>query len=36
MVHAKKPDLPAKSLLVMKVTEAFSCSPGPNAGKKIL
>ncbi|MDD1718988.1 MAG: pyridoxamine 5'-phosphate oxidase family protein [Methanoregulaceae archaeon] len=36
MVHAKKPDLPAKSLLVMKVTEVFSCSPGPTAGKKVL
>lgn len=36
MVHAKKPDLPAKSLLVMKVTEAFSCAPGPGAGKKVL
>jgi uncharacterized protein len=36
MVHEKKPDLPAKSLLVMKITEAFSCAPGPDAGKKVL
>jgi len=36
MVHAKKPELPAKSLLVMKITEAFSCAPGPEAGKKVL
>jgi predicted pyridoxine 5'-phosphate oxidase superfamily flavin-nucleotide-binding protein len=36
MVHEKKPDLPAKSLLVMKITEAFSCKPGPDAGKKVL
>ncbi len=36
MVHEKKPGLPAKSLLVMKVTEAFSCAPGPDAGKKVL
>jgi len=34
MCHAKKPDLPAKSLIVMKVTEVFDCMPGPNAGKK--
>ncbi len=32
----KKPDLPAKSLIVMKVTEVFECMPGTNAGKKIL
>jgi predicted pyridoxine 5'-phosphate oxidase superfamily flavin-nucleotide-binding protein len=36
MVHEKKPELPAKSLIVMKVTEVFQCAPGPNAGKKIL
>lgn len=36
MVHDKKPDLPAKSLLVMKITEAFNCAPGPDAGKKLL
>jgi len=35
-VHEKKPDLPAKSLMVMKVTEAFECNPGPNAGKKLI
>lgn len=36
MVHDKKPDLPAKSLLVMKITDVFSCAPGPGAGKKVL
>lgn len=36
MVHEKKPGLPAKSLLIMKITEAFECMPGPTAGKKIL
>jgi len=36
MVHEKKPGLPAKSLLVMKVTEVFECNPGANAGKKLL
>jgi len=36
MVHEKKPGLPAKSLLVMKITEVFECNPGPHAGKKLL
>ncbi|MDD1714629.1 MAG: pyridoxamine 5'-phosphate oxidase family protein [Methanoregulaceae archaeon] len=36
MVKAKKPELPAKSLLIMKVTEAFQCAPGPTAGTKLL
>jgi predicted pyridoxine 5'-phosphate oxidase superfamily flavin-nucleotide-binding protein len=36
MVHDKKPELPAKSLLVMKITEVFSCVPGPTAGNKVL
>jgi predicted pyridoxine 5'-phosphate oxidase superfamily flavin-nucleotide-binding protein len=36
MVKAKKPELPAKSLLVMKVTEVFQCAPGPTAGSKLL
>ncbi|MEI6293394.1 MAG: pyridoxamine 5'-phosphate oxidase family protein [Methanomicrobiales archaeon] len=36
MIHDKKPDLPAKSLLVMKITEVFSCAPGPGAGKRVL
>lgn len=36
MVNEKKPGLPAKSLLVMKVTEVYECNPGPHAGKKLL
>lgn len=36
MVQEKKPGLPAKSLLVMKIMEVFECMPGPAAGKKIL
>jgi len=36
MVLEKKPGLPAKSLLIMKITEVFECMPGPNAGKKVL
>lgn len=35
-VHDKKPDLPAKSLLVMKITDVFSCAPGPGAGIKVI
>ena len=34
-VHAKTPTLPAKTLLVVKVTEIYSCTPGPGAGEKI-
>lgn len=26
----------AKGLLVMKITDVYDCSPGPNAGKKLL
>jgi len=36
MVLDKKPGLPAKSLLIMKITEVFECMPGPSAGKKLL
>jgi predicted pyridoxine 5'-phosphate oxidase superfamily flavin-nucleotide-binding protein len=36
MVQEKKPGLPAKSLLIMKITEVYDCMPGPSAGKKIL
>jgi len=36
MVHDQKPELPAKSLLEMKITDVFECNPGPDAGKKLL
>lgn len=36
MVKAKKDEYPAKSLLVVKVTEIFSCLPGADAGKKLV
>ncbi len=36
MVQEKKPGLPAKSLLVLKITDVFECAPGPGAGKKII
>jgi predicted pyridoxine 5'-phosphate oxidase superfamily flavin-nucleotide-binding protein len=35
-VHDKTPTLPAKSLVVVKVTEVYLCTPGAGAGKKIL
>jgi predicted pyridoxine 5'-phosphate oxidase superfamily flavin-nucleotide-binding protein len=36
MVKAKKETYPAKSLLVMKITDVFSCVPGAEPGKKLL
>jgi predicted pyridoxine 5'-phosphate oxidase superfamily flavin-nucleotide-binding protein len=36
MVQEKKPGLPAKSLLVMTITDVYDCMPGPGAGKKVL
>jgi predicted pyridoxine 5'-phosphate oxidase superfamily flavin-nucleotide-binding protein len=35
MIKAKNEKYPAKSLLVMKITEIFECTPGASAGKKI-
>jgi predicted pyridoxine 5'-phosphate oxidase superfamily flavin-nucleotide-binding protein len=35
MVKAEKPDLTAKSAVVVKITEIFVTSPGPNAGKNV-
>jgi predicted pyridoxine 5'-phosphate oxidase superfamily flavin-nucleotide-binding protein len=34
-IKAKGPHYPAKGLLIVKVTEVFDCTPGPNAGKKV-
>ncbi|KAF5086112.1 pyridoxamine 5'-phosphate oxidase family protein [Methanospirillum sp. J.3.6.1-F.2.7.3] len=36
MIHEKKPNLPAKSLLIFKITDVFECMPGADAGKKLL
>jgi predicted pyridoxine 5'-phosphate oxidase superfamily flavin-nucleotide-binding protein len=36
IVHESKPGLPAKTLIEIKITEVFQCSPGPGAGKKLL
>ena len=35
IVHAAKPGLPAKTLIEVKISEVFQCSPGPGAGKKL-
>ncbi len=35
-VRKKMPKAPAKSLLVMKISDVFLCSPGPDAGNKII
>ena len=35
MVNEKKPGLPARSLIIMKIGEVFECMPGPDAGKKL-
>jgi predicted pyridoxine 5'-phosphate oxidase superfamily flavin-nucleotide-binding protein len=31
-----KPQMPAKSLIVIKITEVFECTPGKVAGQKLL
>lgn len=36
IVHTAKPGLPAKNLIEVKISEVFQCSPGPEAGKKLL
>jgi uncharacterized protein len=35
-INAKNPAMPARSLIIVKITEVFECQPGPNAGSKIL
>jgi len=35
MVKAEKPDLTAKSAVVLKITDIFVTSPGPDAGKNV-
>jgi predicted pyridoxine 5'-phosphate oxidase superfamily flavin-nucleotide-binding protein len=35
MVHAEKPDIMPKSAIIVKITDIFVTSPGPNAGKNI-
>jgi predicted pyridoxine 5'-phosphate oxidase superfamily flavin-nucleotide-binding protein len=35
MVKAEKPDLAPKSAVIVKITDIFVTSPGPNAGKNV-
>jgi uncharacterized protein len=35
-LNIKNPALPARSLIIVKITEVFECKPGPTAGAKIL
>ncbi len=35
-INEKHPALPARSLVIVKITEIFECKPGPTAGVKIL
>jgi predicted pyridoxine 5'-phosphate oxidase superfamily flavin-nucleotide-binding protein len=35
-INAKNPAMPARSLIIVKITEVFNCQPGPEAGKKLL
>ena len=35
-MNIKNPALPARSLVIVKITEIFECKPGPTAGVKIL
>ncbi|MBN1167984.1 MAG: pyridoxamine 5'-phosphate oxidase family protein [Methanospirillaceae archaeon] len=36
LVESIKPGLPKRSLVILSITEVFSCMPGSDAGKKIL
>jgi len=35
-INLKNPALPARSLIIVKITEVFECQPGPKAGAKLL
>nr|WP_320161653.1 pyridoxamine 5'-phosphate oxidase family protein [uncultured Methanoregula sp.] len=35
-INKKNPALPARSLVIVKITEVFECKPGPGAGSKLL
>ncbi len=35
-LNVKNPALPARSLLIVKITDVYECKPGPTAGVKIL
>ncbi len=35
-INRKRPELPARSLVIVKITEVYECKPGPTAGAKII
>jgi predicted pyridoxine 5'-phosphate oxidase superfamily flavin-nucleotide-binding protein len=35
-INKKRPELPARSLITVKITEVYECQPGPKAGAKVL
>jgi predicted pyridoxine 5'-phosphate oxidase superfamily flavin-nucleotide-binding protein len=35
-INKKRPELPARSLIIVKITEVFECKPGPTAGSKLI
>lgn len=35
-LNIKNPALPARSLIIVKITEVFECKPGPAAGSRLL
>ena len=35
MAHDIRPDLPARSLIVMQITDIYQCRPGDNVGENI-
>ena len=35
-INRKRPELPARSLVIVKITEVYECKPVPTAGAKII
>jgi len=35
-INKERPELPARSLVIVKITEVFECKPGPTAGAKLI
>jgi predicted pyridoxine 5'-phosphate oxidase superfamily flavin-nucleotide-binding protein len=35
-INRKRPELPARSLIIVRITEVYECKPGPAAGSKLL
>lgn len=35
-LNKERPELPSRSLIIVKITEVFECKPGPTAGAKLI